>query len=299
MAGLRIRRRLWGSHPTGFVRRILSDSGMRRILSAVVFLPVFWVIVKKFNHIPFDLLLAAAACVALFELYRLAETRGCRCSRMVGGLVMLLFLAAFVSPEFAIEYALLAGLFLIPLATLRRGGEWAPALGDIATTLFGAIFIGTLFGYIIGLRILHGPPRGEETGSDLVFLLFFVVWTSDTAAYYTGSAIGRTPLAPQVSPKKTVEGALGGVAGALAATFIARVWFMHWLSVPDCLILGVLLGVIGILGDLVESMLKRGAGVKDSASVVPGHGGILDRVDSVLYAAPVLYYYYLFAMGGV
>jgi phosphatidate cytidylyltransferase len=272
---------------------------MRRVLSAIVFLPIFWIIVKKFGYIPYHLLMGTAAAVALFELYRLAESRGCRCSRIVGGLVMLLFLAAFISPEIRIEYALLAGLFIIPLATLRRGGEWAPALGDIATTLFGATFIGTLFGYIIGLRLLNGPPRGEETGSDLVFLLFFVVWASDTAAYYTGSTIGRTPLAPQVSPKKTVEGAVGGVIGALAATFVARAWFMHWLSLIDCLVLGLLLGVIGILGDLVESMLKRGAGVKDSASVVPGHGGILDRVDSVLYAAPVLYYYYLFAMRGI
>jgi len=280
------------------VRRILSASGVRRILSAVVFLPIFWVIVKKFGHIPYDLLMGVAASVALFELYRLAEARGHRCHRVIGGLVMLLFLASFLSPAIAVEYALLAGLFIIPLATLRRGGDWGPALGNIAATLFAATFIGMFFGYLIGLRLLNDPPKWEETGSDLVFLLFFVVWASDTAAYYTGSAIGRTPLAPQVSPKKTVEGAVGGVAGALAATFIARAWFMRWLSLPDCFILGLLLGVIGILGDLVESMLKRGAGVKDSASVVPGHGGILDRVDSVLYAAPVLYYYYLFAMRG-
>ena len=269
---------------------------MRRILSAVVFLPIFWVIVKKFGHVPFDLLIAMAAGVALFEMYRLAEARGQRCHHLIGGLVMLLFLAAFISPAISIEYALLAGLFFIPLATLRRGGEWGPALGDIAATLFGATFIGLLFGYLIGLRLLNDLPKGGETGSDLVFLLFFVVWAADTAAYYTGSTIGRTALAPRVSPRKTVEGAVGGVLGALAAIFVARAWFMHWLSLPDCLILGLLLGVIGIFGDLVESMLKRGAGVKDSASVVPGHGGILDRVDSVLYAAPVLYYYYIPAM---
>jgi phosphatidate cytidylyltransferase len=280
------------------VRKILPDSGLRRVLSAIVFLPIFWVIVKKFGHTPYALLMGTAATVALFELYRLAAARGHRCHRAIGAPVMWLFLAAFLSPVIALEYALLAGLFIIPLATLRRGGDWGTALGDIAATLFAVTFIGVLFGYLIGLRLLDDLPKGEETGSDLVFLLFFVVWASDTAAYYTGSAVGRTPLAPQVSPRKTVEGALGGVAGALAATFVARAWFMHWLSPLDCVILAPLLGVIGILGDLVESMLKRGAGVKDSASVVPGHGGILDRVDSVLYAAPVLYYYYLFAMRG-
>jgi phosphatidate cytidylyltransferase len=269
---------------------------MRRVLSAVVFLPIFWIIVKKLGHLPYDLLMGAAAALALFELYRLAEAGGHRCHRLIGGLVMLGFLAAFLSETISIEHALLAGLLILPIATLRRGGDWGSALGDIAATLFGAAFIGMLFGYLIGLRLLADPPKGEETGSDLVFLLFFVVWAADTAAYYIGTAIGRTPLAPHVSPKKTVEGAVGGLLGALAATFVARAWFMHWLTAIDGLILGLLLGVIGILGDLVESMLKRGAGVKDSAAVVPGHGGILDRVDSVLYAAPVLYYYYLFAM---
>ncbi len=123
-----------------------------------------------------------------------------------------------------------------------------------------------------------------------------MVWTSDTAAYYIGTTFGRRPLAPRVSPKKTVEGAVGGVMGALLAAFVASVWFYRRLSVLDCVVLGLALGTIGLLGDLVESMLKRGAGMKDSASLVPGHGGILDRVDSLLYAGPVLYYYYLFAM---
>ena len=269
---------------------------MKRVLTAVVFLPIFWVIVKKLGPAPYHVLLVVAALVALFELFRLAEARGHRCHRLIGAAVMLLFLASFTWPHLPVEYGLAVALFAIPVASLRRGGDWGPVMGDIGATVFSAAFIGVLFGYLLALRLVNDLPKGDEAGSDLVFLLFFVVWTGDVLAFYVGSSFGRRPLAPLVSPRKTVEGAVGGVLGTLIATFVARAWFMKLLSVTDCLILGLTLGVVGILGDLVESMLKRGSGVKDSASVVPGHGGVLDRVDSLLYAAPVLYYYYTFAM---
>ncbi len=269
---------------------------MKRVLSAAAFLPVFWFIVKKLHPGVYEILIAAGALLALRELYRLASARGQRCHRLLGAVMALLILASFAFAAVDIRYALAFGLLALPLASLWRGGEWGPALADTGTSFFVATFVGVLFGYLIDLRTMNDLPKGEETGSDLVFLLFFVVWGSDTAAYYVGTAFGRRPLAPRVSPKKTVEGAVGGVLGALVAAFVARAWFMHRLGVADCLFLGLALGTIGILGDLVESMLKRGAGLKDSASLVPGHGGILDRMDSLLYAGPVLYYYYLFAM---
>lgn len=270
--------------------------GLQRVLSAIVFLPLFWLIVKKLGRGPYEALLLVAALVGLFEMYRLAEARGHRCYRALGVVVALLLLSSFAFPQVRLEYGLAFGLFAIPVAALRKGGDWGPSFGDIGSTLFAAAFIGVFFGYLLQLRLLNDLPKGEETGSDLVFLLFFVVWASDVAAYYVGSGFGRHALAPSLSPKKTVEGAIGGLAGALLASFAARFWFIGRLEPIDCVILGASLGVIGILGDLVESMLKRGAGVKDSASLVPGHGGLLDRVDSLLYSAPVLYYYYLYAM---
>jgi phosphatidate cytidylyltransferase len=271
---------------------------MKRVLSAVVFLPIFWVIVKKLGLWPYDLLIVTAAMVALYEVYRLARAAGHRCHLLLGALLMLCILNPRSGPvSLPLEGVLATGLFILPLASLRRGGDWRPALGDVATSFFGATFIGVLFGYLLRLRGLDDLPKGEETGSDLVFLLFLVVWSGDIAAFYVGTFLGRRPLAPRVSPKKTIEGAVGGLAGSIAAAFVARAWFMTRLSFADCLILGTALALVGMLGDLVESMLKRGAGVKDSASLVPGHGGILDRVDSLLYAGPVLYYYYLFAMG--
>ena len=269
---------------------------MKRVLSAVVFLPIFWIIVKKLEPGVYEGLIAVGALLALWELYRFASARGQRCHRLLGAVVALLIMASFAFRAVDIRYGLAVGLVVLPLASLWRGGEWGPALADTGTSFFIASFIGVLFGYLIDLRTMSDVPKGLETGSDLVFLLFFVVWGSDTAAYFVGRTLGRRPLAPNVSPKKTVEGAIGGVLGALVAAFVARAWFMNRLTIGDCLFLGLALGTIGILGDLVESMLKRGAGLKDSASLVPGHGGILDRMDSLLYAGPVLYYYYLFAM---
>ncbi len=273
-----------------------SGPGVKRVLSAVVFLPIFWVIVKKLGTGPYEALIVAAAVVGLFELFRLARDCGHRCHRGLGLVLALLTLATFVTPRFRLEYALLFGLCALPLASLWRDAAWGKVFGDVGATLFAALFVGVLFGFLIGLRHLTYPPKGDENGSDLVFLLFFVVWSSDVAAYYVGHALGRRPLAPRVSPKKTVEGAVGGLLGALGAAFVARAWFMHSLRPLDCMVLGLMLAAIGILGDLVESMLKRAAGAKDSAHLVPGHGGLLDRVDSLLFSAPVLYYYYLFAM---
>lgn len=268
---------------------------MKRVLSAVVFLPVFYLIVRKGPPALYFVLLATAALLALLELFRLAAAGGHRCHTGIGIGLSLLTLVAFIDERVRIEWVLAAALVLLPLASLGRRGDWPRALGDIGSTLFIALFTGTLFGYLARLRLVSAPEV-PEAGSDMVFLLFLVVWGADVAAYYVGSRLGRRPLAPRVSPKKTVEGALAGCAGAIAAAFLARATFMHRLEVSDCVLLGLVLGLSGLLGDLVESMLKRGAGLKDSAAIVPGHGGILDRVDSLLYAAPVLYYYYLLAM---
>ena len=268
---------------------------MKRVLSAVVFLPLFYLIVRKAPPALYIALLGTAALLALRELFRLAEAGGHRCHKAIGTALALAAILGLVDERVRLEWVVAAGLILLPLASLGRRGGWPRALGDIGTTLFIALFTGMLFGYLARLRVV-AAAAGAEAGSDLVFLLFLVVWGADMAAYYVGTYLGRRPLAPGVSPRKTIEGAVAGMAGAIAAAFLARLWFMHRLRVLDCVVLGLALGIAGLLGDLIESMLKRGAGMKDSAALVPGHGGILDRVDSLLYAAPVLYYYYLFAM---
>lgn len=259
---------------------------MKRLLPAVVFLPIFYCLVI----LPppyFAGLITAAAIAGLLELYRLALAKGVGCNRPAGVFLAVGTLYSFFEPSLPLVVPLVAGLVVIPVLSLLGGRPVQDSLGSDSVTVFAALFTGTLFGFQIGLRGL-----GQEIGKDLIFLLYLVTWAGDAAAYYVGSALGRRPLTPRVSPRKTIEGALAGVAGSLLAALLARVWFLHRLTIADCLILGLLLSVAGVLGDLVESMWKRGAGAKDSASLVPGHGGILDRSDSLLFGGPILYYYY-------
>ena len=125
----------------------------------------------------------------------------------------------------------------------------------------------------------------------MLLFIFSVIWWGDIAAYYVGKYLGKHSLAPRVSPGKTVEGSLGGLAGNLAGGLAAWAWFFQEISLTHCLIVIVICGIIGQFGDLAESILKRSAGVKDSGSLIPGHGGLLDRIDSLMFAAPAFYFY--------
>jgi len=156
-------------------------------------------------------------------------------------------------------------------------------------TLFPVLFVGVPLGFLTGLRALSD----EEMGRDLVVLLLVVVWVGDSAAYYIGSLAGRHPLAPTLSPRKSIEGAVAGIAGGVGGAILGHFWWFHRLPIPHAVAIGLLLGVTGIAGDLAESALKRAAGSKDSSSLLPGHGGFLDRIDSLLFAGPALYYYYV------
>jgi len=160
----------------------------------------------------------------------------------------------------------------------------------IALLLLGVLYVGLLLGHFILTRAL---PSGEW----LIFFVISVTWAGDTGAFYAGRTFGRRKLAPRISPNKTVEGLVGGLALSVLAAFIARYWFVPSFSPADCVALGLLLSLAGMLGDLTESAFKRSAGVKDSGSLIPGHGGMLDRIDSLLFAAPTFYYYLVLVKG--
>src|SRR5262249_47978623 len=160
-----------------------------------------------------------------------------------------------------------------------RGGP--EALASVSASLFPALYVGLPIAALVGVRLLGGPPA--------LFLLMLTIIVSDTAQYYCGRLFGRRPLAPAISPKKTVEGAAGGFVFGTALFVGLGLWWLPRLPPAFSVPLGLALVALGIAGDLFESMLKRSAGVKDSSSIIPGHGGILDRIDALLFAAPLYY----------
>jgi phosphatidate cytidylyltransferase len=155
------------------------------------------------------------------------------------------------------------------------------ALGLAAASLFPSLYLGLPLGAMVAVR--------ETRGRDALFLLMLTIVFSDTAQYYSGRMFGRRPLAPAISPKKTIEGAVGGVLVGAAAFVVAGAWWVPAVPLVLRAALGVTIVALGIAGDLFESMLKRSAGLKDSSALIPGHGGVLDRIDALLFAAPVYY----------
>jgi len=283
---------------------------MRRIATALVGLPLLWVVIKLSSPLVWCVLAAVVTALASWEMLNLLRAGGHRVYRLVGMLGGMAVLVPFALPMVDAALPMVAtGAAAIVLGA-RRARDFADAVDGALATVFTVAFVGLNLGYLIALRSMADPlPAGncfpvlpvawqfasspqDALGQDLLVLLLFVVWSGDAAAYYFGSRFGSTPLAPRVSPRKTVEGAAAGVAASAIASIIASQWFFQRLPVVHAVFIGILLGGAGIVGDLAESVVKRAAKAKDSASLLPGHGGVLDRVDSLLLAAPALYYYY-------
>ena len=186
-----------------------------------------------------------------------------------------------VSGDSVLPIALLALVIAAGIVTLASGPPDGSVLARAATCLMAPLYVGLPLGAIARIRLLDG--------AHVVSLLAIIVIVSDSAQYFVGRLAGRRKLAPSISPAKTIEGALGGVvAAAIVGAMLGARW-IHGVDAPEGALLGVLVAAFGIVGDLFESMLKRGAGVKDSSALIPGHGGVLDRIDSWLFAGPVYY----------
>ena len=257
---------------------------MKRELAAAIAIPIVFAVLFLAPPVAFKLLVAAIALAALWEFYRLAEKTGMPVSKTVG---MIFGAATLVGwsglwqwrPVVAL-WGLLFLVFLSCLSQLFARVELSLALGGASGTVFGVLSVALPATAICSLRTVS--PRA-------VLLLFLLVWGCDSIANYTGKTFGRRKLAPRVSPNKTWEGTIGGLVGGILIGAAAGTWWVFPELGP---VRGALAGALatsaGQLGDLVESLWKRGAGVKDSGTFLPGHGGFYDRVDSLLFAAPVL-----------
>lgn len=263
--------------------------GLRRVLTALVLLPLLYVIIRMAPPEGFFLLVAAVILTGQYEFYRLYYPRN-HSGRIFIGLVMGISVAfGFYLHSIPVGgYALMLILTLVVMGgmlfTLFSVQELHRILSDSAVTFLGVAYVSFLLSHLLFLR-------GLSEGEYLILFVLGITWLGDAGAYYTGSLLGRRPLAARISPRKTVEGSLGGLGVGVLGSLGAKFWFLPQLSVWDAVVLGLVLGIVGQLGDLVESLCKRSAGVKDSGQLIAAHGGVLDKVDALMFTAPVFYYY--------
>ena len=256
---------------------------MTRVLSGVALGAVALALIWFLNATALLGVALAVSALAFHEYERIVERIGVRVPYLTA-LVTTLFACAMVPFQWVdIESVLAASLLLVALNVLASDRVGPPLLADTAAAILAPVYIGLPLGSLVGVHAI--------AGREAVLLLIATVAVSDTAQFYTGKTFGRTPLAPMRSPKKTREGAVGGFIVAPAFLAIAG---SYWLpSYPWWWHASLGLGIVvaGIIGDLFESMLKRAADMKDSGTLIPGHGGVLDRIDALLFAAPVFYFF--------
>jgi len=273
-----------------------------RVISALVFAVLFLTLLY-FGESPlskglFLALVGAAAWMGVREMTGMAGKNGLNPSELAAtfGVWLLLIHFYLVGPEDPLPLWLalaITGILIHFGLLLFRKDPIQNALTDQALTWMPVIYLGLGLGFQMKLFMFNTTTR-SNTGGRLILALYLITCLGDTTAYFVGSLLGRHKLAPKVSPKKSWEGALGNLAGNLIGAFIIKAFVCPDWSAIDAVALGLIMGIVGQLGDLVESAWKRSADVKDSnmgGLGIPGHGGILDRVDSLVFTAPALYAY--------
>jgi len=262
-----------------------------RIVSGLLFVPLL-ILLARAGGLAFTAFVGLQVFLGLGEFYRMMRGKGLHPGTWLGTLASLALLLACYRPHRLPADLLAAGLVLLLLALSLRRPDRPRQIESLAVTLFGVLYVGWLSAHLVLLRELPWTAGTDYAeGASYVLLAFFVTWSCDTGAYLFGRLFGRVRPWARISPRKSLEGSIGGLASAMAAAWIARAWFAPYLSAADALVLGAAVGLFGQIGDLVESLLKRDAQHGDSSDIIPGHGGILDRFDSLYFAAPVVYYY--------
>ena len=265
-----------------------------RVIVALIGIPLLLFVILK-GEIYFFSIIIIIAVISQWELYKILKTKNINVSVIPGYSLgmLLLYFTAYGSDKVLILLSLFAVLFLFGFEMFRNKGS---ALLNIAGTFLGILYPVAFLAALLYLRfniekIL--PKTGYNPAGMFIITMFASIWLCDTFAYFFGKALGKHRLFERVSPKKSIEGAIAGLAGAILIFFVSK--WIGFLHIPDVLVLicGIIVGTIGQLGDLVESWFKRDAGVKDSSGILPGHGGMMDRFDSLMFIAPAFVIFYL------
>ncbi len=251
----------------------------KRLIVACILVPVFYLYIMYLpaEYLLFLLVLVSSA--ALIEFYRMFRLHpALSYAGVISGAAMLAVF--FGARHFFIDVLLLCAMAIMGIRLFLKRDP-ARSLSEVSAVILGLLYIPGLLTFQLSL---------SKAGPVWIVLLYISVWVSDSMAYYVGKGLGKRKLYPEVSPNKTVAGAVGSVIGGSAGALFVRSVMMRQISLYQAVLLGLAIGLACIIGDLVESMFKRDAGVKDSSNILPGHGGILDKLDSVTFAGPVFYW---------
>jgi phosphatidate cytidylyltransferase len=262
--------------------KVKKSFDIKRHIVAVFFLPVLFAYVYFLPPLPFFLaLLIVVGMIATWEFYVMykVQARLYIPAVLIGGV---LFYLSCRHPAYFLD-GIFISLFLLLLVRLLLIANPSGCMSEVGP-------LGVGFFYVSGFLSFQWLLRKEVLGLEYIFLLYISVWLADSMAYYIGTYMGKNKLYPSVSPKKTIEGAVGSVVGGILGTVITKTVFgIPGLTIIGAIAIGATLGITAIIGDLIESMFKRDAGIKDSGSYIPGHGGVLDKLDGLLVSGPVLY----------
>lgn len=268
-----------------------NKTGTRAAI-AVFFLPLL-VLITYYGKIPFLLLGLIIGLVSFYEFNILAQNKKSYPNLILG---LLSVLAVILNAYFRfIGFFHLFIMIVIVISMVEMFRNYHSAILNIGSTFLGIFYIGLMSASIVSLREFYsGSELMYSQGANIILSVLASIWICDTAAFFIGIAFGKHKIFPRVSPKKSWEGSIAGFVFAIITMVAAKYIWLDFFTMKDSIILGVLIGIFGQAGDFVESLIKRDAGVKDSSSLLPGHGGMFDRFDSLLITAPVVYLYLLF-----
>jgi phosphatidate cytidylyltransferase len=276
-----------------------------RLLTALVALPILIlsVVLPYFlpNYAEADWLFLAIAAfglgAGLFEFFTMTKKLELKADAAIAYMGAAAFFVAFLfdAPAKAPDLLIITLAFFLILVLVtqifRFQADFSKMLTGVGVTVLGVLYIAFLGGFLVSTRVGFDNTLVPHLSTKLLAFFFLVAFGADTGAYFVGKHLGKRKLIPKVSPNKTWEGAVGGLVLSSVFAALASFWFFPELPYKFSIPLAIVITVIGVLGDLAESAMKRGAGVKDAASILPGHGGLLDRLDSLLFGAPILYYF--------
>jgi phosphatidate cytidylyltransferase len=270
-----------------------------RLLTAALLIPILVVAILWSNPIAVWGLVYVATLLGLREYYNMTLAKEPVSERAFGVILGMVFAAAvyWYDANARVITATLVGVTIASfLFYLFRYRDMDTVAGRVAQMITGILYVALLLTFVALLK-----KRGEDGGA-WVFITLTCTWFSDTGAYFAGRFIGPAwpvKLYESVSPKKTVIGGIGGLAGSFLALVVAKFWYLPSLTWIDCVLVAIPANVLGQMGDLCESMLKRSVGVKDSGALLPGHGGMLDRIDALLFSAPYIYFFTVWGYGRI